>query len=128
MNTKLIERLYILCDTESLTEVARQTGVPYNTLKNYSAASGKRMPSAEILIQIAKAKDANLNWLLLGEGNPTREMIDSKIDNGATNGALKDETVDIVIPSFSIQLRFDKSPLGKSDEMEHIPLYNSASP
>lgn len=59
----LINRLFEFCGVDTLTELAVRTGVPYNTLKNYTEAGG-RMPSSEVLLQIARATGIDLNWLL----------------------------------------------------------------
>lgn len=116
---RFVERLFDLCKTDSLTEVARQTGVPYNTLKNYASGSG-RMPSAEVLAQIARSTHANLNWLLLGEGTQQTTLAPtplSKADFGL-------RIVGIEIPPIVVKVRFSSDDVTEGIE-EHIPLYTS---
>lgn len=121
MNTKFLKRLYQICETESLTEVARKTGVPYNTLKNYTNQGG-RMPSSEVLTQIASSTGANINWLLLGQGEP---LYVPKEEGNANVSTQLSKFVDIEIPAFRIKIRLSEE--GKPVEYtEDIPLYSTA--
>jgi hypothetical protein len=49
MNLSFLNRLFLLCETDNMAEVARKVGVPYNTMKNYSGKF-KVMPSVEVLL------------------------------------------------------------------------------
>jgi len=64
------DRLKILIDLLGLNlkEFSRKTGIPYPTLLQY--LSGKREPIPENLQKIAIHLNVNLNWLLIGEGEP----------------------------------------------------------
>jgi transcriptional regulator with XRE-family HTH domain len=110
MPKNFVARLFKLCDTDNMAEVARCTGVSYNTLKNYIPPS-ERFPSAEILIQIAGTTGASIDWLLLGRGDVLFESREERI--------MDEKTFEIEIPSFSITMRFPKN------HGEKIPLFKT---
>jgi len=53
-------------------EFSRKSGIPYPTLQHY--LTGRSEPGAENLQKIAIQFDANLNWLLTGEGDMYRNV------------------------------------------------------
>jgi len=64
------DRLKFLIDILGLKlkDFSKQTGIPYPTLLHY--LNGSRRPTMENLQKIAIQTQANLNWLLTGEGEP----------------------------------------------------------
>lgn len=62
------DRLKALAGSDKMADIARFTGLSYNTVKNY--LSEGRTPNGEILLQIAEKTGANIHWLLTGEGAP----------------------------------------------------------
>jgi transcriptional regulator with XRE-family HTH domain len=103
-----IDRLFEVCSAETLADVARETGVSYNTLKNYVSASSH--PSTEVLVAIARKTGASIDYLLLGEGAPFREA-----PAGRKIGA---EEVEVTVPSFTIRVA-----LNRVGGPARVPLY-----
>ncbi len=64
---------------ENVAQFARELGIHRQTLDNYLKG---RIPKADFLDKLSKAKNININWLLTGEGEPylkTRSEETSKI-------------------------------------------------
>lgn len=99
-----VERLYECCDTENLAEVSRQTGVPYNTLKNYTGENA-RMPSAEVLLLIARNCGVNLHWLMTGEGSCDPPQDDGGTAADPVKGKIGAAAYYIDLPAITIKLR-----------------------
>ena len=57
----------------SIKAFAELLDVPYRTLQNY--LRNERDPSAEVLIKISDVLNVDLNWLMCGEGDMFRRMI-----------------------------------------------------
>ncbi len=65
------ERLKIAFSTDSISKIAEQLGVSYQTVKNYVAG---REPSADLLKQIRNSTNVSIDWLLIGEGEPFKRQ------------------------------------------------------
>ena len=57
---------------KTVSEMKRELGVPHNTASGW-LRSRPSIPKMEWLIRLARKKNLNLNWLLLGEGPPLRQ-------------------------------------------------------
>ena len=57
----------------SIKAFAELLDMPYRTLQNYLL--NERDPSAEVLIKISDVLNVDLNWLMCGEGDMFRRMI-----------------------------------------------------
>jgi len=125
MPTEFITRLQEVCGTDNMAEISRLTDIPYNTIKNYV---GGRMPSAEVLVQIRKTTNVNLNWLLTGDGEMflEKETTENKLSSSIPTAIF------IEIPATRLRVSLieathrDKA-VGVSDEedTELIPLYKA---
>jgi transcriptional regulator with XRE-family HTH domain len=63
-----IDRLMRLSKAKSIAELARWTGLHYNTLTNYKRDN--RMPDSSVLVKLYEEKRVNAHWLLFGVGEP----------------------------------------------------------
>lgn len=124
-----LDRLCECLDTENVAEVSRQTGVPYNTLKNY-AGETTRMPSSEVLMQIGRNTNVNLHYLLMGNG-PC--FVEESNEQGREDGAPErpeshqmrmPKGLSIEIPAIRVQVILENNDTTK--QKENIPLYNAA--
>ncbi len=114
--SQIIERLLKLCGVATITDLASKTGVPYNTLKNYASAKTARMPSSEVLATIAQTTGVNLNWLLLGEGEPYGIQV-----KAVEPDVLKPWILTIRVSAFNVQIELPlQTPelLPKKEETE----------
>ncbi len=50
----------------SLKDAAEQAKVPYPSLQNW--VRGRYFPGADFLLWLAKEKNVNINWVLVGKG------------------------------------------------------------
>ncbi len=71
----LWNRLCEVCGSNEIAEIARNLGLSYHTVKNYTDG---RLPAADVLIKIAEVTGVCLNWLLTGQG---MQYIDSETSN-----------------------------------------------
>jgi transcriptional regulator with XRE-family HTH domain len=108
MKSGFVDRLTLLCGTDNMAEIARKTGVPYNTLKNYLTKTGASLPSAEVLMQIRQSSGASIDWLLTGKG--LMYAIDNEIAADQLN-----RTVMMRIPS--LVLKFAVTRFGMEDDV-----------
>jgi hypothetical protein len=135
-----IDRLYECCETTNLAEVSRQTGVPYNTLKNYTGEAN-RMPSSEVLMQIARNTNVNLHWLLTGKGEcfldggtikkkkkSSRSIEPGENEQGGKSTAVRGAGFRIEIPAITIKISVDGDNGGADHQIIHIPVYNAGVP
>ncbi len=65
---RIAERMSQAVKRDSISEIARKTGVSVASASRYLA--GQREPPATFLAALAEAYDANPAWLLLGRGRP----------------------------------------------------------
>lgn len=101
LTNNFFDRLKLLCETDNIAEISRCIGVPYNTTKNYTTG---RIPGGEILSVIAEHTNANINWLLTGNGtmlNPAPEP-----SKDATGGVAVRNVV-IEIPAIKITITYE---------------------
>ncbi len=66
IRSAFVPRLRQAFDDASNAEIARRLNTSDATIKNYMDA--KRLPLAEMLIEIARVTGINLHWLLTGQG------------------------------------------------------------
>jgi transcriptional regulator with XRE-family HTH domain len=59
------QRLVEAFDGASMAEIARRLKLPHSTIRNY--VQNDRLPSAELLIEIANRTNVSLDWLLRGK-------------------------------------------------------------
>lgn len=57
-------------------DLARATGLNMSTLNGYFKKGKKRVPFADDAVKIARALDTTVEYLVTGEGAPTREIED----------------------------------------------------
>lgn len=132
IDRSFIERLATLVGSADTADLARATGINYNTMKNYT--SGDRLPKAEQLIEIANNTGFSLNYLLLGVGSPYLiNLAETKSSGRPPESAVEREglshtvtassvptifglpnDIEIVIPPITIQVHLNALPY--SDE------------
>jgi bacteriophage CI repressor helix-turn-helix domain len=61
------------CKGLNIKAFAEVLDVPYRTLQNYLL--NERDPSAEVLIKVSDVLNVDLNWLMCGEGDMFRRMM-----------------------------------------------------
>jgi SOS regulatory protein LexA len=66
-SSNFAERLFEVLGTTEIAEVGRALGISYQQAKNY--ISGKYLPRAEMLIELANSKNISPTWLLTGRGS-----------------------------------------------------------
>jgi len=96
---------------ENVAQFARELGIHRQTLDNYLKG---RIPKADFLDKLAKAKNININWLLTGEGEPylkTRSEETSKIQPEKEPEKRRQKEEDLSKPKEKMKLTSQKKYL-----------------
>lgn len=71
-------RLQIACETGEPAEIARITGLTYQTVKNYLEG---RLPTADVLLKLSDTLGVSIHWLLTGTGTRFIEQSSTVVED-----------------------------------------------
>lgn len=98
MDKKLNKRIIIARKSKGFTQklLAQKLDISLPTMNHYE--TGKRIPSAGLLAELAKVVDCDAGWLLSGEGNPQKI---TDLSESSVSSSDMDEFV--LVPKYNIE-------------------------